>query len=92
MTFDPVSQTWLGPVEYSYPRHNFYLGITSVAVMIPFIPVAVMILLQYWIRSFLDFSAVVMAFWKALALMYVEYPSKLGLVLMGEVGFSYRRS
>ena len=72
MTFDPVSGTWLGPTEYSYPRHNFYLGITTVAVMIPFIPIAVMILLQYWIRSFLDFSAVIMAFWKALALMYVE--------------------
>ena len=75
MTFDPVSGTWLGPVEYSYPRHNFYLGIFTTGVMIPSIPIAVMIVMQYWIRSFLDLSAVSLAFLKALTLMYVECSS-----------------
>ena len=71
MTFDPYSNTWYGPVEFSYPRHDFILSVTMIGIMIPLIPLLVIILTQYWIRSWLDFHAAFWALKKAMVLMYV---------------------
>lgn len=71
MTFDPHSNTWYGPVEYSYPQHNFIFGITITGIMIPLIPLAVILLTQYWIRSWLDLHAALFALKKAMVMMYV---------------------
>ena len=71
MTFDPYSNTWYGPVEFSYPQHDFILGITTTGIMIPLIPLAVILLTQYWIRSWLDFHAAFWALKKAMIMMYV---------------------
>lgn len=71
MTFDQVSGSWYGPVEFSYPQHGFILGITTTGIMIPLIPLAVIILTQFWIRNWLDFQAAVFALKKAMVMMYV---------------------
>ena len=71
MTFDPYSNTWYGPIEFSYPQHDFILGITTTGIMIPLIPLAVILLTQIWIRSWLDFHAALFALKKAMVMMYV---------------------
>ena len=70
MTFDTYTNTWYGPVELSYPQHEFILGITMTAILIPLIPLAVIMLTQIWIRSLLDFNAAFFALKKAMVLMY----------------------
>lgn len=77
MTYDSRTATWYGPVEYSYPRHEFYLGITTTVVLIPLIPLAVIVLLQSWVRSWLDFHAAFLGLQKALVMMYVLDLSEL---------------
>lgn len=77
MTYDARTGTWLGPVEYSYPKHEFYLGITTTAILIPLIPLAVIVLMQFWVRSWLDFHAAFLGLQKALVMMYVTKFSRL---------------
>lgn len=72
MTYDPGTGTWYGPIEYSYPRHDLILGITFTAVLIPLVPFAAIVLLQFWVRSLLDFHAAAFALKKAIVMMYVE--------------------
>ena len=69
MTYEQLSGTWYGPLEISYPRHDFILGITTTTIMIPLIPLAVLILMQFWIRSWLDFHAAFFALKKAMVMM-----------------------
>ena len=73
MTFDQYTGTWYGPVELSYPRHDFYIGITFIGVLIPLIPLLVIALMQFWIRSMLDLNAAFFALKKAMVLMYVAF-------------------
>ncbi|KAL6715043.1 hypothetical protein ACLMJK_007304 [Lecanora helva] len=69
MTFDPYSNTWYGPLEFSYPQRPFILGISITAIAIPLVPLAVIIVTQIWIRSLLDFNAAFFALKKAMVLM-----------------------
>ena len=69
MTFDPHSGTWFGPAELSYPQHDFILGITFTGALIPLIPLVVVILMQFWVRNWLDLNAATFAMKKAVVLM-----------------------
>lgn len=71
MTFDPHTETWYGPVEFSYPKHDFILGVMTTGIIVPSIPLVVIVLMQYWVRSWLDFTAASFALKKALVMMYV---------------------
>lgn len=93
MTFDPYTDTWYGPRELSYPRHPFILGITTTGIMIPLIPLAVIILMQYWIRSWLDFNTAFFALKKAMVLMYVSFVEASSVASVpadGNSGCSFR--
>ena len=72
MTYDPYSNTWYGPLELSYPHHELILGIATTGVMIPLIPLAVITLSQFWIRSWVDYHAAVFALKKAMVMMFVD--------------------
>jgi hypothetical protein len=82
MTLDPHTGTWYGPRELSYPQHQFFLGVMTTGIMIPLIPLAVIILMQYWIRSWVDFNAAFFALKKAMVLMYVNFV-KCGFLALG---------
>ncbi|KAA6410256.1 MAG: hypothetical protein FRX48_05677 [Lasallia pustulata] len=69
MWVDPSTKLWVGPVEYSYPRQPFILTTMQAALVDILVPVATILAVQVFMRSFWDANAAVFALLKALIVM-----------------------
>lgn len=71
MTWDSRTNTWVGPVEISWPKEDFILPILTAEILIPLIPTIVLLKMQIWVRNFWDFNAAVFGLFKGIAIVYV---------------------
>lgn len=68
MTWDPVSESWYGPPELSYPESPFVLAVPFLVGVIPGVGAAVVVGMQIWVRSFWDVNAGLFGLFKGLVM------------------------
>lgn len=71
MWFNPHTGLWEGPIELSYPHIPMVLSTVGCALVLMIIPLAVILVMQLFVRSFWDCQAAKFGLLKAMTLMYV---------------------
>ena len=69
MWLNPNTQLWEGPVEFSYPHISMILSTFNCAIAVMVIPLAVIFIMQLFVRSFWDLNAAIMGLLKSMTLM-----------------------
>lgn len=64
------SQGWYGPTHLSYPKRPLILGNTVAGLVFTGVPIAVILAMQVFVRSFWDTNAAILGLLKGLVVMY----------------------
>ena len=73
MWYNPTTGLWEGEIQYSYPHLPYILDTLGSGFAIGTIPIGVVLIMQFWVRSFWDANAAIWGILKALTLMLVFY-------------------
>ena len=69
MWFNTHTGLWEGPIEYSYPHIPMALSALNCALALLLIPLATILAMQLFVRSFWDWNAATLGLLKAMTLM-----------------------
>ncbi len=70
MWFNTHTRLWEGPIELSYPHIPMVLSTIVCAFALMIVPLAVFLIMQFFVRSFWDCNAANFGLLKAMTLMY----------------------
>lgn len=65
------SQGWYGPTDLSYPKQPLILSNAIAGMIFTAVPLAVILAMQVFVRSFWDANAAILGLLKGLVIMYV---------------------
>ena len=66
---DPVSLNWRGPLDISYPIEKSVLNTFNCGLVVVLVPIAIVLFMQMYVKSFWDANAAILGLLKALTAM-----------------------
>lgn len=70
--WDDTRKEWVGPVQLSYPFDGFVISWVTAALVSHFVPFAILLITQLWLRDSWDLHAAMFGLGKCIIMVYVS--------------------